>query len=91
MNMRAVRHRLLVGMIRIGKAACWWTRSQSIRTSGETSFEVVLLEANPPPVYQRIATQARRLRDLGLSHSRIAQNLGVTDKTVAKAIARRGR
>ena len=65
----------------------WWTRSQRIRTAGETRFEVEILDTAPPPLYQRIARQARQLTDLGLSRRRIAQKLGVTDKTIARAIA----
>ena len=57
-----------------------------IRTAGETPFEAFLLETVDPPAYQRVAAQAERLRQLGLSFSRIAKSLGVTDKTVAKAI-----
>jgi hypothetical protein len=65
----------------------WRTRSQRIRTAGEFAFEVALLDTDPPPLYQGIAREARQLEDLGLSHHRIAQKLGVADKTVTKAIA----
>ena len=37
-------------------------------------------------MYQRIATKARHLRELGLSDRVIAHRLGVSDKTVGKAI-----
>ena len=63
-----------------------WTRSQSIRTSVRFPFSVDLVEVEPPPTYQRIAAEASRLRQLGLPDSKIAAALGVTDKTVAKAI-----
>jgi AraC-like DNA-binding protein len=63
----------------------WWTRSQRIRTSGELPFEAVLFEATTP-AYRRIAQAAGRLRVLGLSLSTIATELGVSDKTVAKAL-----
>ena len=66
----------------------WWTRSQSIRTAAQLPFEVALLEAVPPPVYQLIAAPAKQLSRLGLTHVQIARALGVTDKTIAKAIAR---
>ena len=39
-----------------------------------------------PQVYQRIASKALHLRELGLSDRAIATRLGVTDKTVTKAI-----
>lgn len=39
------------------------------------------------PTYQRIACEAERLRALGLSLNRIAEHLGVDDKTVAKSLA----
>ena len=65
----------------------WWTRSQRIRTAAEIPFEAALLETAQAPLYQRIAPKAMRLWELGLSLSRIAQHLGVTDKTVAKSLA----
>jgi hypothetical protein len=64
----------------------WWTRTQSIRTTGALHFEVALVETLEPPVYQRIALKALHLRELGLSDRAIAGRLGVTDKTIAKAI-----
>jgi hypothetical protein len=48
---------------------------------------VPLFEAAPRPTYQEIATKARRLNRLGLNSAAIARRLGVTGKTVAKAIA----
>ena len=47
------------------------------------SFSLTDAEA---PTYQRIAREAERLRALGLSLNRIAENLGIDDKTVARAI-----
>jgi hypothetical protein len=47
----------------------------------------VLLEAEPLPTYQRIASRAFQLDKLGLSHRRIAGMLGVTGKTVTKAVS----
>jgi hypothetical protein len=49
-------------------------------------IEVALVETNEPPFYQRIAPEALRLQQLGLSDRLIAARLGVTDKTVAKGI-----
>jgi hypothetical protein len=49
-------------------------------------FEVALLETQDPPVYQRIAKDAEKLHQLGLSDSKIARYLGVDDKTGKKAI-----
>ena len=63
-----------------------WTRTQRIRTAATLSLEVALVDTEEPPVYQRIATKARHLRELGLSDRVIAQRLGVSDKTVGKAI-----
>jgi hypothetical protein len=40
-----------------------------------------------PPVYQQIARKALHLRELGMSDRAIAGRLGVTDKTIAKAVA----
>jgi hypothetical protein len=49
-------------------------------------FDVALVESVDPPTYQAIAPKALHLRELGLSDRAIAKRLGVTDKTVAKAI-----
>ncbi|MEC4680014.1 MAG: hypothetical protein VST67_04870 [Nitrospirota bacterium] len=65
----------------------WWTRSQRIRTTLVIPFEAVFFEATSPPIYQTIAAEAQHLQKLGLSATRIAQSLGVTDKTVTKALA----
>jgi hypothetical protein len=64
----------------------WWTRTQSIRTVAEMPLEAALIGTGRPPVYQVIARKAKQLHDLGLSHSAIARRLGVSDKTVCKAI-----
>ena len=64
----------------------WWTRSQRIRTAAQLSLEFTVLETDILPAYQRIAQKAVVLQRLGLSLSRIATALGVTDKTIAKAI-----
>jgi hypothetical protein len=45
-----------------------------------------LLDTEPPPVYQKIALEAKELQELGLNFSRIAEHLGVDHKTVAKGI-----
>jgi len=47
---------------------------------------VALVETAAPPAYQTIAPKALQLRELGLSDRVIAARLGVTDKTVAKAV-----
>jgi hypothetical protein len=64
----------------------WWTRTQRIRTVARIRLEAALLDTGVAPVYQRIATKALYLRQLGLSCSAIARKLKVSDKTVAKAI-----
>lgn len=51
-------------------------------------FEVALIETAERPIYQQIARKALQLRELGMSDRMIARRIGVTDKTVAKAIAR---
>ena len=65
----------------------WWRRTQRIRTAGVAPFEAALFETMEPPVYQRIARKALHLRELGLSDRVIAGRLGVTDKTIAKAVS----
>ena len=69
-----------------GRSALW-TRTQNIRTAGALPFHVALVETLEPPVYQRVARKALHLRELGMSDRAIAGHLGVTDKTIAKAIA----
>ncbi|MHC4422081.1 MAG: hypothetical protein ACYS1E_15990, partial [Planctomycetota bacterium] len=62
------------------------TRSLRIRTAARVPVEVPLLDTAPPPLFQRISHKAHHLRELGLSNTAIAQRLGVTHHTVAKAI-----
>jgi DNA-binding NarL/FixJ family response regulator len=50
-------------------------------------FQAILFERVLPPAYLRIRSEAIRLRALGLSSSAIGSELGVSEKTVAKAIA----
>jgi len=52
---------------------------------------VVLVEPEEPPDYQRLGEEAAQLRALGLSYRRIGERLGVTDKTVRRAVAWRVR
>jgi hypothetical protein len=47
---------------------------------------VELIDETPPPKYQTIAEPAARLKQLGFSGPAIARALGVTGKTVRKAI-----
>ena len=53
---------------------------------GRTLPAISLLETPPSFAYRRIAPQAARLRLLGMSDLAIGRALGVTDKTVTKAI-----
>ncbi len=63
-----------------------WTRTQRIRTAAVVVFSTAIAETAEPPVYQQIADEATQLRELGISGRAIAQTLGVSDETVAKAI-----
>lgn len=47
---------------------------------------IPLVETRDSPAYQRIAAKGLHLRELGLKDRAIARHLGVTDKTVTKAI-----
>lgn len=71
---------------RVGK----WRRSQSIRTAARLPLVFSVLEAQPAFTYQRLALDAVRLTGLGLSATAVARILGVSDKTITKAV-RRGR
>jgi hypothetical protein len=64
----------------------WWTRSQRIRTEGEITFEIAILNSTPAPLYQKIAKEVSDLHQLGLNNVCIAKYLGVDDKIVAKAL-----
>ncbi len=66
----------------------WWTLSQRIRTLAQIPFEADILDTGATPIYQHIAPKIFQLNQLSLSDSPIARRLGVTDKTVAKAIVR---
>jgi hypothetical protein len=48
---------------------------------------VTIVDTGSTPVFLRIAAKAAHLRELGMSDRAIARTLGVTDKTVSKAIA----
>lgn len=47
---------------------------------------MALLETAEPPVYQRIAVRAKQLSRLGLSNVQIGRALGVSDRTIRKAV-----
>ena len=51
-------------------------------------IEFPLIETRRPFAYQAIAKEAFTLHRLGMSAAAIARALGVTDKTVTKAIRR---
>jgi hypothetical protein len=63
-----------------------WTRSQPIRTAALLPLHFPILQVEQPFAYQRIAREAVRLRRLGLTNTGAGRALGVTDKTIAKAI-----
>ena len=48
--------------------------------------EVAIVETADSPAFQRIAAKAKHLRELGMSDRAIAVAVGVSDKTVSKAI-----
>ena len=50
-------------------------------------LEAEILDTGAAPVYQQITPKAFHLKQLGISDSAIARKLGVTDKTVGKAVA----
>jgi hypothetical protein len=68
-----------------------WTHTQRIRALAEIPIEVAILDTSTPPIYENIAPKALQLQQLGMNKSAIARRLGVTDRTVAKAIAWLGR
>jgi hypothetical protein len=64
----------------------WWTRSRRIRTTAAMHMEAPILEVQPPPLYQKIAKKAKRLRELGFTQTEIGSRLGVDRWTVGKAL-----
>lgn len=46
-----------------------------------------MLETTERPLYQRISAEVRQLHRLGLSLSRMAAHVDVSDKTAARALA----
>ncbi len=62
-------------------------RTQRTRTVAQLPSEGALLEVTVAPLSQRIARKAFHLQQLGISQSAISRQLGVADKTRAKAIA----
>ena len=64
----------------------WWTRNETIRTLARWRLELPLRDPFVPPAYQRLAAKAAALRRRGYSDHCIAVEIGVTDKTVAKAV-----
>ena len=70
----------------LGRRPGWWTRNKTIRTLARLSLEEVLQDSVPLPAYQRFARCAAELRAQGRSDHLIAVDLGVTGKTVAKAV-----
>lgn len=57
-----------------------------MRTAGKMQFVVKLLDTVEGSLYHRIATEALRLKQLGLSMAGVARALDVSDKTATKAI-----
>jgi hypothetical protein len=62
------------------------TRTQRIRTASAILIEAVVVDPLEVLTYRRIAAKARQLRELGMSDRAIARSLGVSGKTIAKAI-----
>jgi len=60
---------------------------QRIRTAAELPFKALLTDAAAAPVYQRIASKALHLQQLGLGPSAIARRIGIDRKTVTKSLA----
>ena len=63
-----------------------WTRSHRLRTLAEVSVEVELRGAPITPIYQRIAHEAARLHEGGLTLKAVAEHFAVDDHTAAKAV-----
>ena len=58
------------------------TRSQRLRTDAGLLIEEPLRPVTSPPIYQRMAPEASRLRAAGLSDHAIGLRFRVTDKGV---------
>jgi len=64
----------------------WWTRTRRIRTTAAIPVNAPILELKPPPIYQRIASRAKHLHELGMNQSEIGRRLDVDRWTVGKAV-----
>jgi len=62
-------------------------RTQRIRTAAELPFMAVLAAAAATPAYQRIASHALHVQQLGLRPAVIARRFRVDRNTVTKALA----
>ena len=67
-----------------GYAGFWWPRRAAIRTLTEFFLEFAI-PLKKPRLYQLIRAQSRQLRATGLSWTKIAEQLGISDKTVKTA------
>lgn len=65
----------------------WWTQTKGAKNEIRWPFEIKITRERTC-VYQVIARQADELRRQGLSWVKVAQKLGVSDKTAKKAASR---
>ena len=66
--------------------ADWHSPVKLIRTLGRVPMSISIIDSETIPIYQRIASEALRLNDLGYSNRRIVRKLDVNRNVVAKAI-----
>jgi hypothetical protein len=64
-----------------------WTRTQRIRTAAAIPVVAPIVDVGSLPRYLEIRDKAAHLHELGMSSRAIGRTLGVTDKTVRRAIA----
>ena len=63
-----------------------WTRSQGLRTLAALPLAVEVRDHPTTPVYQRIALEATRMQQRGVTVAAIGRHFGVDAHTAAKAI-----
>jgi len=64
----------------------WRTRLQPIRTASEITAKIIIQPLERIPLYQKIAQKVAELRLLGMPHKKIAESLGISERTSKKAL-----
>ena len=64
----------------------WRPQAELIRTLGSVPISIPIIDPETIPIYQKIASEVLKLKNLGYSQRRIARTIGVHAKVVSQAI-----